>query len=138
VVSNVTNTVSQRFLRIRFSLQTMAKVPEPPGRRLINRMSTRTKWLLLSPVSLLLIGAGLCVTIDAGNAKNTGAPFQQWFLLGAYGLILFNTGLSLFGQAVRFRVQLDYRRFVRRELRKRDQKQPRRKQKSPPKKDEAL
>ncbi len=116
----------------------MAKVSEPPGRRLINRMSTRTKWLLLTPVSLLLIGAGLCIAIDAGNAKHDGATFQQWFLLGTYGLILFNGGLSLFGQAVRFRVQLDYRRFVRRELRKRDQKRPRRKRKTAPKKDEAL
>ena len=116
----------------------MAKIPEPPGRRLINRMSTRTKWILLAPFSLVLIGAGLCVIIDAGQVKQSGASFRQWFLLGTYGLILVNGGLSLFGQAVRFRVQLDYRRFVRRELRKRDQKQPRRKRKAPPKKDEAV
>jgi len=116
----------------------MGKVPEPPGRRLINRMSTRTKWLLLAPFSLVLIGAGLCVIVDAGQVRQSGAPFQQWFLLGTYGLILVNGGLSLFGQAVRFQVQLDYRRFVRRELLKRDRKQPRRKRKTPSKKDEAL
>ncbi len=116
----------------------MAKAPQPPGRRLIKQMSTRTKWLLLAPFSLALTGAGLCVIVDAGQVKSAGAPFQQWFLLGAYGLILFNSGLSLFGQAVRFRVQLDYHRFVRRELRKRNRNQSRRKRRTPSKKDEAL
>lgn len=94
-------------------------------------MSTRTKWLLLAPSSLALIGAGLCVLSEAGNAKHTGAPMQQWFLWGTYGLILVNGGLSLFGQAVRFRVQLDYRRFVRRELKKRSRNRPDRKPKNP-------
>lgn len=108
----------------------MAKLAQPPGRRLVKRMSTRTKWLILAPVSLLFVGAGLCVVDEAGHLKHTGAPFQQWFLLGTYGLILVNGGLSLFGQAVRFRVQLDYRRFVRRELKKRDI--ARRKRKSSP------
>lgn len=110
----------------------MAKVPEPPGRRLVNRLSTRTKWLLLAPLSLLIIGAGLCVFSEAAQAKHTGAPFRQWFLWGAYSLILINGGLSLFGQAVRFRAQLDYRRFVRRELKKRDREWASRKRKTSP------
>lgn len=113
----------------------MADPTKPPGQRLIKRMSTRTKWLLLAPVSLLLIGAGLCVLSEAGWAKHTGAPIRQWFLWGAYGLILVNGGLSLFGQAVRFRVQLDYRRFVRRELKKRDRAL--RKRKTPSDRDRA-
>ncbi|QJW89857.1 hypothetical protein HNV11_10955 [Spirosoma taeanense] len=98
----------------------MAKIAKPPGQQLVKRMSTRTKWLILAPLSLLLIGAGLCVLSEASNAKHTGAPFRQWFLWGTYALILVNGGLSLFGQAVRYRVQLDYRRFVRRELKKRE------------------
>lgn len=98
----------------------MAKIAQPPGRRLVNRMSTRTKWLLLAPLSLMLVGAGLCVLSEAAWAKHSDAPFRQWFLWGTYGLILVNGGLSLFGQAVRYRAQLDYRRFMRRELRKRD------------------
>jgi hypothetical protein len=79
-------------------------------------MSTRTKWLLLAPVSLVLVGAGLCVFSEAAHAKHMGAPFRQWFLWGTYSLILINGGLSLLGQAVRYRVQIDYRRFVRREM----------------------
>ena len=93
-----------------------------PGQRVIKRMSTRTKWLLLAPASLALVGAGLSVFSEAGNAKHTGQPFSTWFWLGTLSLVLINSGLSLFGQALRFRMQLDYRRFVRRELRK--QKNP--------------
>lgn len=109
----------------------MAKITQPPGRRLVNRMSTRTKWLILAPLSLLLVGAGLCVLTEATWAKHTGAPFRQWFLWGTYSLILINGGLSLFGQAVRFRAQLDYRRFVRRELKKRDKEWAQRKRRNP-------
>ncbi|WP_460978652.1 hypothetical protein [Spirosoma knui] len=108
----------------------MAKLPPPPGRRLVKRMSTRTKWLLLAPISLMLVGAGLCVLSEAGHAKHTGGPFRQWFLIGLYGLILVNGGLSLFGQAVRYRVQLDYRRFVRREFKKREGNRRKRKSSS--------
>jgi hypothetical protein len=96
----------------------MPNPAKPPGKRLIKRMSTRTKWLILSPISLLLIGAGLCIFSEAANLKHTGAPFRQWFLIGTYSLIMINGGLALFGQAVRLRVAIDYRRFVRRQLKK--------------------
>ena len=112
----------------------MATYTKPPGRRLIKRMSTRTKWLILAPVSLALIGAGLCVFSEAGHAKHTGQPFRQWFLWGTYSLILINGGLALFGQAVRYRVQLDYRRFVRRQLKKQERQFVPKKRKTPPNK----
>lgn len=96
----------------------MANPAKPPGKRLIKQMSTRTKWLILAPVSLLLIGAGLCVFSEAAHLKHTGQPFRQWFLIGTYSLILINGGISLFGQAVRYRIAIDYRKFVRRQLRK--------------------
>ncbi|GAB3574723.1 hypothetical protein GCM10027578_37840 [Spirosoma luteolum] len=98
----------------------MAKLAKPPGQRLIKRMSTRTKWQLLTPASLLIIVAGLCIFSEAANRKHIGAPTQQWVLWGIYSMILIVGGLLLFGQAQRFRSQLDYRRFVRRELKKRD------------------
>ncbi|WP_254448508.1 hypothetical protein [Spirosoma rhododendri] len=83
-------------------------------------MSTRTKWQLLTPLSLLAFVVGLCVFSEAATRRMQGAPTTQWALWGAYGLILIVGGLLLFGQAQRFRSQLDYRRFVRRELKKRD------------------
>ncbi|QJD80175.1 hypothetical protein HH216_18460 [Spirosoma rhododendri] len=98
----------------------MTKLRKPPGQRMINRMSTRTKWQLLTPLSLLAFVVGLCVFSEAATRRMQGAPTTQWALWGAYGLILIVGGLLLFGQAQRFRSQLDYRRFVRRELKKRD------------------
>ena len=83
-------------------------------------MSTRTKALIVGPLGLLLFSVGLCVLSIAVEANQTGAPFRQWFLWGIYSLILINGGLLLCGQAIRYRAQLDYRRFVRRELKKRD------------------
>ena len=98
----------------------MAKLAKPPGQRLVNRMSTRTKGLIVAPLGLLLFSAGLWVLSEAVEVKHTGAPVRQWLLWGVYSLFLINGGLLLFGQAVRYRAQLDYRRFVRRELKKRD------------------
>ncbi|MCK8493703.1 hypothetical protein M0L20_17685 [Spirosoma sp. RP8] len=117
----------------------MTKLAKPPGQKLVKRMSTRTKGLIVAPLGLLLFSVGLCVFSLAAQARLDGATFQQWFLRGAYSLILINGGLLLFGQAVRYRAQLDYRRFVRRELKKRDREwsRNRQKRKTPPNKGEA-
>ncbi|GAB2568433.1 hypothetical protein [Spirosoma areae] len=116
----------------------MAKLAKPPGQRLVKRMSTRTKGLIIAPLGLLVFSAGLWLLTEAVQAKHLGAPFRQWFLWGIYSLILTNGGLVLFGQAVRYRAQLDYRRFVRRELKKRDREWSRfrAKRKTPPGKGE--
>jgi hypothetical protein len=94
----------------------MTKLAKPPGQQLVRRMSTRTKALIVGPLGFLFFSVGLCVLGTAVAAYQAGAPFRQWFLWGVYGLILLNGGLLLVGLAVRYRVQLDYRR----ELKKRD------------------
>ena len=117
----------------------MAKLAKPPGQRLVKRMSTRTKGLIIAPLGLFLFSVGLYVFSEAVLARQGDAPFRQWFLWGVYSLILINGGLLLFGQAIRYRAQLDYRRFVRRELRKREREWSRfrYKRKAPPDKGEA-
>ncbi|GAB2774664.1 hypothetical protein GCM10027275_17130 [Rhabdobacter roseus] len=94
-------------------------------------MSTRTKWLLLAPASLMLIGYGLCVFSEAGHLKHTGQPTVEWVLLGTYSLVLINAGIALFGQAVRYRILMDVRRETRRSLRQMEKRienrKPRRK-----------
>jgi hypothetical protein len=97
----------------------MANLTKAPGQRWLKRLSTRTKWLLLAPVSLVLIGFGLSVFGEATYAKHSGAPTTSWVLWGTYSLILINGGLSLLGEAIRLRVRLDTRKVVRRELRRR-------------------
>ena len=81
-------------------------------------MSSRTKSLLLAPFSLLLIGYGLSVFSEAGHLKHTNAPLRQWFLMGTYSLALINAGICLFGKAIIFQLQYQYRREMRRKLRR--------------------
>lgn len=111
---------SSGVIKSNIRLNPMTKLAKPPGQRLVKRMSTRTKGLIVVSLGLILFSIGLCVFSVAAEANQEGAPFRQWFLWGTYSLILINGGLLLFGQAVRYRVQIDYRRFVRRELKKRD------------------
>lgn len=94
------------------------KTQKPPGKKLVKRMSLRTKWLILAPLSLVLVGYGLCVFSEASHLKHTNAPTRQWVLMGTYSLVIINAGLSLLGQAVIFRVQSLYRIETRRKLKK--------------------
>ena len=91
--------------------------PKPPGKQLIKRMSTRTKWLILAPVGLVLFSCGLVVLNEAVHQRRVGEPTQVWVLLRLYSLALINTGLIFFGEALRFRILLDVRRETRRSMR---------------------
>jgi hypothetical protein len=68
--------------------------------------SLKRRWLIFAISGLLFIGAGLSVSIDAAIARSTGIDTFQWILYGTLGLIIFNSGICLFGQAVIFKVQL--------------------------------
>jgi hypothetical protein len=91
--------------------------PKPPGKKLIKRMSTRTKWMILAPFGLILFSFGLTVLSEAAHQRRTGEPTQVWVLLGIYSLVLINAGLIFFGEALRFRILLDVRRETRRSMR---------------------
>jgi len=91
--------------------------PKPPGKKLIKRMSTRTKWMILAPCGLLLFSFGLTVLSQAAHERRIGEPTQVWVVLGLYSLALINGGLIMFGEALRFRILLDVRRETRRSMR---------------------
>ena len=91
--------------------------PKPPGKKLIKRMSTRTKWMILAPIGLLLFSFGLMVLSEAAHQRRTGEPTQVWVVLGLYSLVLINVGLIFFGEALRFKILLDVRRETRRSMR---------------------
>jgi hypothetical protein len=61
------------------------------------KLQPKTKWLLYASSGLMLVGLGLSMAIDAGFKRYGGEP---WFFYGAIALIVFNSGISLFGQAV--------------------------------------
>ncbi|CAG4998001.1 hypothetical protein DYBT9275_01902 [Dyadobacter sp. CECT 9275] len=107
--------------------------PKPPGKKLIKRMSARTKWMILAPVGLIIFSFGLTVLSEAAHQRRIGEPARVWGLLGVYSLALINGGLFLFGEALRFRILTDVRKEARRSMRQLHQKlvskSPRRKSK---------
>jgi hypothetical protein len=68
------------------------------------RMTTRTKWLVFSPLGLTLIGFGASLMLDAARAKNASEP---WFWYGTAALCVFNAGIALFGEGVKCAVLLE-------------------------------
>ena len=55
----------------------------------------------------LLIGSGLSVTLDASAQRLGEAAWWIWAGEGTLGLVVFMAGLAFFGDAVRYRVQMD-------------------------------
>lgn len=91
---------------------------KPPGRKLIKRLSTRTKWILLSIAGLFLTLYGLSVLVNANALRLKGVETGQWVLLGLYSYLILAGGLLILGQAFRFRLLLDYRSETRKEIKR--------------------
>lgn len=67
-------------------------------------MNHRKQWLILSPLGLALIGFGASVTLYAGELRVENAGFWTWFGWGTLGLVILNSGVACFGEAVKHRV----------------------------------
>jgi hypothetical protein len=65
----------------------------------------RKRWLTFAPLGLVLVGAGFSMAIDAGFYRMNGATTLNWVLYGTAALIVFNAGLSFFGQAIIEKIQ---------------------------------
>jgi hypothetical protein len=61
---------------------------------------SKYKKMILPGVSLALIGMGLSISIEAGFWKWNEHPTWEWVSMGTIGLVIFNAGLSLFGEAI--------------------------------------
>ena len=64
----------------------------------------KIKWLAFSISGLVLFGFGLSLLGEAIILKYENKPF---FWLGTLALVVVNSGLCLFGNAIRYRVQVD-------------------------------
>lgn len=70
-------------------------------------MNHQRLWLVFAPLGLALIGFGVSVTLYAGELRVQDAGFQAWFLWGTCGLVILNSGVACFGEAVKHRVLLE-------------------------------
>jgi len=64
------------------------------------KKNTKTRWLLQSAGGLILSGAGLSLAIDAGISKMQGG---EWFWYGTFSLLVFQAGLCLLIDSVRYK-----------------------------------
>ena len=67
----------------------------------------KSTWLRHGGFGCLLMGAGLSVTLDASALRAAEAEWWVWCAEGTLGLVVFMSGLGLFGSAVRCRTLLD-------------------------------
>lgn len=67
------------------------------------------QWDELAPRGLVLIGFGLSIVGQAIGARSKGKPFWRWFLTGTIGLAVLNTGVAVFGEAVKQRTLYEVR-----------------------------
>ena len=65
-------------------------------------MTSKTRWFVQSVAGLLLTGTGLCMTLDAGFARFAG---EAWIAYGTASLVVFQAGLCLIIDGVRFRLK---------------------------------
>jgi hypothetical protein len=63
---------------------------------------SKIRWLSLSVAGLLLTGAGICMCIDAGFVRSRGG---EWFWYGTFSLVVFQSGLCLMIDSIRYRMR---------------------------------
>jgi uncharacterized membrane protein (UPF0136 family) len=67
----------------------------------------KIKWLLFAISGLILLGAGLSMAIDAALYRMNNSESLNWIFYGTAALLVFNSGICLFGQGVIFRIRMD-------------------------------
>ena len=67
-------------------------------------------WMIHGGASNLMMGAGLCLAMDASTSRAGGEVFWMWFAKGTFGLAVFMAGIGFFGSAIRHLVHMDRRR----------------------------
>ena len=68
------------------------------------KSKNKVRWLLQAIVGLLCTGAGLSMAIDAGLNKLQNGT---WFWYGTFALVVFQAGLCLLIDSLRFKIKND-------------------------------
>jgi len=65
------------------------------------------RWLVQAPIGLVIIGFGASLISEAAMLKYSGASTWDWVSYGTIALIVFNSGISVFGGAILHRVRYE-------------------------------
>ncbi len=63
------------------------------------------RWFIQSVAGLILTGAGLCLSIDAGFSRASGG---EWFWYGTFSLVVFQAGVCMMIDSIRFRIRSEH------------------------------
>ena len=64
-------------------------------------------WKWMAPAGLACIGLGLSLTGQGIIWKMDGSPWWWWVLMGTIGLVATNSGISIFGDALKRKFWLE-------------------------------
>ena len=67
----------------------------------------RKQWLVQSAAGLALVGFGACLIAEAAILKFNHVPTSKWVIAGTLSLIVFNSGLCLFGNGILHKVRFE-------------------------------
>ncbi len=65
------------------------------------------RWLLQAPLGLVIIGFGACLIAESAHLKFSGADTFTWVAAGTGALIVFNSGLCIFGDSILHRIRYE-------------------------------
>lgn len=65
------------------------------------------RWLIQAPVGLVIIGFGASLIAEAAMLKASGGETWSWVGYGTIALVVFNSGISVFGGAILHRVRYE-------------------------------
>lgn len=89
----------------------MQKQDTPRANNYIQRQG-KGIWRRTAPLGLMMVGLGFSFTGEAIIWKMQASPAWQWVLLGTLGLVVFNAGLSIFGDAVKRRTHEEWQQAL--------------------------
>ncbi len=64
-------------------------------------------WLIQAPLGLVLVGLGACLIAESAMLKANGIAWTLWVPAGTLSLVVFNTGLCFFGNAILERIRYE-------------------------------
>jgi hypothetical protein len=67
------------------------------------------QWSELAPRGLLLIGAGASMIAQAASLRVKGRSAWQWVVMGTVGLVVLNSGVSVFGESIKHRAMYEHK-----------------------------
>jgi magnesium-transporting ATPase (P-type) len=89
----------------------IVKEKKAPGQKFIKKMSLRTKWLLTTTLSFIILGLGLSFFVFSWNRLQIGYDRPTWAFMVFLSLAVFFLGLVFYGNSIMYRTEIKSRKI---------------------------